>query len=63
MEDTLLVLLGMAGSLIIGLLGLTGVMIKRNGNSNPNMTTMDEKLNGILLILTRIEAKLGVQSD
>lgn len=61
MEDSLLVLLGISGSLIVGLLGVLGVVWKRNGHAdhNPNFDTMDAKLNAILLCLTRIEAKLG----
>lgn len=61
MEDSLLVLLGISGSMIVGLIGLVGVLLRRNGNNkgNPNMVTMDEKLNEILICLTRIEGKIG----
>ena len=60
MEEGLLVLLGIAGSVIVGLLGLTGVLMRRNGNNhNPNISTLDEKLNDILICLTRIEAVIG----
>lgn len=58
MEDALLVLLGTAGTLIVGLLGLLGVMMRRNGRAdhNPNLATLDEKLNQILLVLTAMQA-------
>lgn len=63
MEDSLLVLLGISGSLIVGLLGIVVALAKRNGKpeleENPNFHTLDSKLNSILLVLTRIEAKLG----
>ncbi|KKN47218.1 hypothetical protein LCGC14_0665070 [marine sediment metagenome] len=59
MEDSLLVLLGISGSVIVGFIGLVGVLLRRNGSSNPNMSTLDEKLNKILIVLTRIEAKIG----
>ncbi len=48
-------LLGAAGTVIVGLLGLVGVLMRRDGNHNPNLAVLDEKLNQILLILTEIK--------
>ncbi len=48
-------LLGASGTVIVGLLGLVGILVRRNGNHNPNLTVLDEKLNQILLILTEIK--------
>lgn len=59
MEESLLVLLGIAGSMIVGLIAFAGVLLKRNGSSNPNLSTIDEKLNDILICLTRIETTVG----
>ncbi len=57
MEEALLVLLGTAGTVIVGLLGLVAVMMRRNGkNHNPSLATVDEKLNQILLVLTEMKA-------
>jgi hypothetical protein len=56
MEDALLVLLGTAGTLIVGLLGVIVAMQRRNGNHNPSLATLDEKLNQILLVLTEMKA-------
>ena len=56
MEEALLLLLGTAVALIVGLLGLVGVMVRRNGrNHNPSLATVDEKLNQILLVLTEMK--------
>lgn len=57
MEDALLVLLGTAGTLIVGLLGVVVAQARRNGKveSNPNLATLDEKLNQILLVLTEMK--------
>lgn len=63
LEDSLLVLLGISGSLIAGLLAMVVALIRRNGNAeseeNPNFYTLDTKLNDILIVLTRIEANIG----
>lgn len=57
MEEALLVLLGTAGTVIVGLLGVVGVIVRRNGREdNPSLATLDEKLNQILLVLTEMKA-------
>lgn len=67
MEDSLLVLLGISGSLIVGLLATVVALIRRGGNTgseeNPNFYTLDTKLNSILIVLTRIEARIGGSRD
>ncbi len=67
METELLTFfLGTAIAAIAVLLTALGIAL-RNGRqhteSNPNMTTLDEKLNEILIVLNRIDAKLGVASN
>lgn len=55
-------LLGISVAVIGTLVTALGVLLRRNNHSshaNPNMGTMDEKLNDILLCLTRIETKIG----
>lgn len=57
MEEALLVLLGTAGTLIVGLLGVVVALIRRNGKAdhNPNLGTLDEKLNQILNVLIEVK--------
>ncbi len=54
-------LLGTAVAVIAVLVTGIGITLRAYGRpaSNPNMDTMDTKLNTILIVLTRIEAKLG----
>lgn len=66
METELLTfLLGTAVAVIATLVTAIGITLKRYGQPrhieehNPNFTTMDGKLNDILLVLTRIETKLA----
>lgn len=57
--EILVGLLGAAATFIGGLLALVVLLIRRgNGNHNPNIGILDEKLNQILLLLTKIEAAL-----
>jgi hypothetical protein len=56
MEEALLVLLGTAGTLIVGLLGVVGLQRRNGKNGNPNLGSVDEKLTQILLLLTEMKA-------
>jgi hypothetical protein len=56
MEDALLVLLGTAATLIVGLLGIVTVRRRNGKNHNPNLGSVDEKLTQILLLLTEMKA-------
>lgn len=55
-------LLGIAVAMIGTLVTALGVTLRRNGRSqesNPNLATIDEKLNDILLCLKGIETVVG----
>ena len=60
--EVLTFLLGTSVAVIAVLVAGLGVALRRNGSSNPNLDTMDTKLNTILIVLTRIEAKMGGKS-
>ena len=58
--EILTFLLGTSVAVIALLVTGLGITLRRNGKaSNPNIETMDTKLNTILIVLTRIEAKMG----
>ncbi len=52
-------LLGISVAVIGTLVTALGLSLRRNHNSNPNLGTIDEKLNAILLCLARIDEKIG----
>lgn len=54
-------LLGTSVAVMAVMVSLIGILLRRNGKkeSNPNISTIDEKLNDILICLTRIEATRG----
>lgn len=57
-------LLGTSIAVIAVLVTGIGIVLRSYGKpaSNPNMDTLDNKLNNILIVLTRIEAKIGGRS-
>ena len=63
--EILTFLLGTAVAVIAVLVSAIGITLKRYGQPrdipehNPNFTTMDNKLNTIVIILTRIETRMG----
>lgn len=58
--DVLGFLLGISVAMIGTLVTALGLSIKNSrGTDNPNMGSLDEKLNQILLCLARIEEKIG----
>lgn len=63
METTELLtfLLGTSVAVMAVLVTALGILLKRNGKveSNPNLASLDDKLNDILICLTRIEATIG----
>lgn len=60
MEASLLeFLLGTSVAMIATLVAALGISLRRNGHGNPNMETMDAKLNEILVHLAVIVEKLG----
>jgi len=59
--EILVFLLGISVAIIGVLVPALGLSMRNSKGSNPSMDTIDDKLNQILLALTRIEERLGGQ--